>query len=148
MASASEPPCKSAFLSPEATERRVRRLTLVIAGFLAVGAGLGWGAAVGAGVAIGGGLAYLNFVWMRASLQSILAAAAASSADHPQRPSRLQMAKFFLRWMVIGVVIWLSIQVASALVVAIVCGLFALPLAVVVEALVHVWYGLNDELVT
>lgn len=55
---------------------------------------------------------------------------------------------FFLRWMVIGVVVWLSIQVASGLVVAIVCGLFALPLAVVVEALVQVWYGLNDEPVT
>lgn len=50
--------------------------------------------------------------------------------------------------MVIGVVVWLSIQVASGLVVAIVCGLFALPLAVVVEALVQVWYGLNDEPVT
>ncbi len=148
MPSASEPPCEPSYLSPEATERRVRRLTLVIAGFLVVGAGLGWGAAVGAGVAIGGGLAYLNFVWMRASLQSIVAAATAGETSISRRPSRLGMAKFFLRWMVIGVVIWLSMQVASGLVVAIVCGLFALPLAVVVEALVQVWYGLNDEPVT
>jgi hypothetical protein len=58
------------------------------------------------------------------------------------------MAKFFLRWIVIGVFIWLSAQVASGLVVAIVCGLFALPLAVVVEALVQLWYGLNGKLVT
>ena len=148
MAAASERPCDPSPLSPEATERRVRRLTLIITCGMAAGAGLVWEAGVGAGVAIGGGLAYLNFVWMRASLQSILAAAAASSADHPQRPSRLQMAKFFLRWVVIGAVILLSTQVASALVVAIVCGLFALPLAVVMEALVQVWYGLNDEPVT
>jgi len=147
MASASEPPDEPSYLSPEATERRVRHLTLIITCAMAVGAGLVWEAGVGAGVAVGGGLAYLNFVWMRASLQSIVATAA-GDASPARRPSRLQMAKFFLRWMVIGVVIWLSIQVASGLVVAIVCGLFALPLAVVVEALVQVWYGLNDEPVT
>ncbi|QUW00771.1 ATP synthase subunit I [Chloracidobacterium sp. MS 40/45] len=145
MAAASERPCDPSPLSPEATERRVRRLTLVITCGMAVGAGLVWEAGVGAGVAIGGGLAYLNFVWMRASLQSIVAAATAGDAGPSRRPSRFEMAKFFLRWIVIGAVIWLSIQVASVLVVAIVCGLFALPLAVVVEALVHVWYGLNDE---
>jgi hypothetical protein len=148
MASASEPPDEPSYLSPEATERRVRHLTLIITCAMAVGAGLVWEAGVGAGVAVGGGLAYLNFVWMRASLQSIVATAATGAAGPARRPSRLQMAKFFLRWMVIGVVVWLSIQVASGLVVAIVCGLFALPLAVVVEALVQVWYGLNDEPVT
>ncbi len=148
MVFASQPPCEPSYLSPEATERRVRRLTLVITCGMAVGAGLVWDGTVGAGVAIGGGLAYLNFVWMRASLQSIVAAATAGETGPFRRPSRLEMAKFFLRWMVIGVVIWLSIQVASVLVVAIVCGLFALPLAVVVEALVQVWHGLNGEPVT
>ncbi len=148
MAAASERPCDPSPLSPEATERRVRRMTLILTCGMAGGAGFVWEAGVGAGVAIGGGLAYLNFVWMRASLRSIVAAATAGEDGPSRRPSRFEMARFFLRWMVIGAVIWLSIQVASVLVVAIVCGLFALPLAVVVEALVHVWYGLNDEPVT
>lgn len=95
MASASEPPDEPSYLSPEATERRVRHLTLIITCAMAVGAGLVWEAGVGAGVAVGGGLAYLNFVWMRASLQSIVATAAAGDAGPARRPSRLQMAKFF-----------------------------------------------------
>jgi len=144
----SEQPCDLSPLSPEATERRVRLLTPVIACGMAVGAVLIWEVKVGVGVAIGGGLAYLNFIWMRASLQSIVAATAGKTDSSRQRPSRFQMAKFFLRWIVIGVFIWLSAQVASGLVVAIVCGLVALPLAVVVEALVQLWYGLNGKLVT
>ncbi|MGQ9896376.1 MAG: ATP synthase subunit I [Acidobacteriota bacterium] len=135
----------SSLLSPEATERRVRQLTFVIAGGAAVGASFIWGAEISTGIAVGGGLAYVNFVWMRASLQSIVTAVTAGEVESSRQPSRFQMAKFFLRWVVVGVVIWLSAQVASALAVAIVCGLFALPLAVVVEALVQVWYGLNDE---
>lgn len=148
MVAASAPPCDPSPLSPEATERRVRRLTLVIACGLAIGSSLIWEVRVGLGVAIGGGLAYLNLVWMRASLQAIVAASVAGQNGGRRRPSRVQMAKFFMRWVVIGTVVWLAVQVASGLVVAIVCGLFALPLAVVGEALVQVWYGWNGEPVT
>lgn len=91
----SEQPCDLSPLSPEATERRVRLLTPVIACGMAVGAVLIWEVKVGVGVAIGGGLAYLNFIWMRASLQSIVAATAGKTDSSRQRPSRFQMAKFF-----------------------------------------------------
>jgi hypothetical protein len=49
MAAASERPCDPSPLSPEATERRVRHLTLIITCAMAVGAGLVWEAGVGAG---------------------------------------------------------------------------------------------------
>ncbi|MFQ3580474.1 MAG: ATP synthase subunit I [Chloracidobacterium sp.] len=126
-------------VSPLATERRVRWLTCVIAAGLALAAGMWWRWGVGVGVALGGALAYLNFLWMQASLRSIVAATTSIGG----KPSRWQMGKFFLRWIVIGVVIWLSIQVAFVPPVAIVCGLFALPLAVIAEALVQVRYGLD-----
>ncbi|MCS7079745.1 MAG: ATP synthase subunit I [Chloracidobacterium sp.] len=124
-------------VSPPMIERRIQWVTLAVTAgaALAVGARSGW--SVGVGVALGGLLAHLNFLWMRASLRAIVAATTAGGG----KPSRFQMAKFFLRWVILGAVIWLAMQVASVAAVAIVCGLFALPLAVVVEACVQLWYG-------
>lgn len=117
-------------------------MTPVITAGMALYALIGWDWRAGGGVALGGALAYLNFVWMRASLRAIVAA---TTAGGDRRPSRMRMAKFFLRWVVVGAVVWLAVQVASVMAVAIVCGLFALPLAVVVEAFVQLWYGARRE---
>ncbi len=112
-------------------------MTLVIAAGMALAAWAGRDWAAGGGVAAGGALAYLNFMWMRASLRALVATTTAAGG----RPARLQMAKFFLRWVAIGAAIWLAAQLASTMAVAIVCGLFALPLAVAVEAFVQAWHG-------
>ncbi len=144
----SAPPPKAEFsdeqsvVSPPMIERRVRRVTCVVTvGAALVGTAVcGW--SVGGGVALGGGLSYLNFLWMRQSLYAMITATTAGGTG---RPSHLQMAKFFLRWVVIGALIWFVVQVASDMAVAVVCGLFALPLAVVAEAFVQVWHGERCE---
>lgn len=120
--------------SPAATRRRVWRNLVVLSVAATALAFVNWGTDVGFSAAIGCALGMLNYRWMHASLSNIIAV----SGGEP--PAKLQLAKFFLRWLVIAGVLFFASRVARLSVVAVVCGLFVLPLTVMVETFFQVAY--------
>jgi hypothetical protein len=130
--SAGEPETGEA--SPAATRRRVWRNLVVLSVAATALAFVNWGTDVGFSAAIGCALGMLNYRWMHASLSNIIAV----SGGEP--PAKLQLAKFFLRWLVIAGVLFFASRVARLSVVAVVCGLFVLPLTVMVETFFQVAY--------
>jgi hypothetical protein len=120
--------------SPAATERRLWRNLLLMSVLVTVGVFWRWGSDIAVSVSLGCALGILNYRWMHSSLRGIVAA----SGGEP--PSRFQLAKFFLRWLVVGGVLFFASRVAQLSVVAVVCGLFVLPLTVVVETFFQVAY--------
>lgn len=120
--------------SPAETRRRVGRNLVVLSVAATALAFVNWGSDIGLSAAIGCALGMLNYRWMQSSLSNLIAV----SGGEP--PAKLQLAKFFLRWLVIAGALFLASRVARLSVVAVVCGLFVLPLTVMVETLFQVAY--------
>jgi hypothetical protein len=121
-------------VGPTAVERRLRRSLPAVSAALIALAGVRGGGRLAVAVALGAALAHVNYFWLRASLKNLLATVKG-------RPSRAQMSKFFLRWIVIAGTLVFAAQVADLSAIAIVCGLFALPLAVLVEPFFQIYYA-------
>ena len=117
----------ASFTQPEAVERRVwRNIFVVIAlGVLAACVLAEWKFALG--LAIGGALALLNYKWLHSSLKDILSA---GSSKAP--PGTMMM--FAARWLVIAIVIYGASLTGFIKPIAMLVGLFAPAIAVVMEA--------------
>ena len=114
-----------------ASERRFHRNTyIVIALALIVGLiSAGWRMA--AGVALGGALSIFNTRWLRASTGAILGVAAASGSG---RVPQWTVAKFILRYFVIGLIAGVAYWVGYFNLVGIAIGLAAFVGAIMIEA--------------
>lgn len=115
------------FTDPAKVERRVWRnifvviaLGLVASTFLAE-----WRFTLGLG--LGGALAIFNYKWMHASLREVL-----ESGDRKAAPGAVM--KFVLRWFVIGVIAYMAYGTGYFDPIAILAGLFAPAIAVIIEA--------------
>ncbi|MBI3652911.1 MAG: ATP synthase subunit I [Acidobacteria bacterium] len=117
----------AAFTQPEAVERRVwRNIFVVIAlGLIAASSFAQWNFALG--LAIGGALALLNFKWLHSSVKDILSAGASTAP-----PGTTMM--FAARWLVVAIVIYGATLTGLVKPLAMLTGLFAPAIAVVIEA--------------
>jgi hypothetical protein len=76
---------------------------------------------------LGGALALLNYKWLHSSLRGVLA------AGYEKSPPGT-MIKFVVRWLVIAAVAWAANRTGYFDAVAIIAGLFAPAVAVMIEA--------------
>ncbi len=115
-------------------ERRIARLTLLIgvpaALILAGVVSIRWGA----GVLVGTLLAWLNFRWLQEALDSLVRLAKGQAGSQRSKVTVWSYLKMFLRYAVIGVVLytlwaWMHIPVVSML-----TGLCALGAATFIES--------------
>jgi hypothetical protein len=87
----------------------------------------------GLGILIGTALAFVNYYWLKSSLRKIFAAAASG-----ERP-RMLAGRYFLRYVILAVVV-AAIYIADLVpVVALILGLAAFGFAVVAEGLIRVF---------
>jgi hypothetical protein len=87
----------------------------------------------GLGILIGTALAFVNYYWLKSSLRRIFAAAASG-----ERP-RMLAGRYFLRYVILAVVV-AAIYIADLVpVVALILGLAAFGFAVVAEGLIRVF---------
>jgi ATP synthase I chain len=116
-----------AFTAPAAVERRVWRNiigVIIIAVLLsAILADLKFTL----GVALGGALALLNYKWLHSSLRAILAV----GGEKTPPGTRLKMV---VRWLVVAAIAWAAHETGQFDAVAILAGLLAPALAIIVEA--------------
>lgn len=115
------------FTNPEAVERRVWRniFMVVIVGLIAalICADLKFTL----GLALGGALALLNYKWLHVSLKDVLSAGTSKAP-----PGTMMM--FVVRWLVIAIVVYGASLTGYFEPVAMLAGLFAPALAVMMEA--------------
>ncbi|HMG34174.1 MAG TPA: ATP synthase subunit I [Blastocatellia bacterium] len=82
---------------------------------------------VALGLTFGGALSLLNYRWLRASLRDIFEAAADKTPPGTQ-------VKFIARWLIIAVAGWAAAKTGFVDAAAIIAGLFAPAIAILIEA--------------
>lgn len=115
-----------AVTAPEAVERRVLRNTVAVVAMATVAAALlaDWRFVLG--LVLGGGLALLNYKWLNSSLRAIVGAGNAKAPPGT-------MIKFVVRWLVIAALAWAANRTGYVDAVAILAGLFAPAVAILIE---------------
>jgi len=113
--------------APEAVERRVWRNIFAVVAIAVVIAAFTADLKFMLGLVLGGGLALLNYKWLHASLRAALAAGS-------QKAPPGTLIKFVVRWLVIAAVAWAANKTGYFDAVAILAGLFAPAVAVMIEA--------------
>jgi ATP synthase I subunit len=123
-----------------AAERRVEWLTAAIGLAGAAFALARWGWLTGGGVALGAALTWINFRWLKLGVTTLVNTSVAQSDQPRVRIPLLVYVKFFGRYALLLVVVYVILSRSVLPVAALVGGLFAAVAAVLVEV---VW-----ELVT
>jgi len=122
-----------------AAERRIARLTLLL-GLTA--AAVVWplvSAAAAAGVAVGAALAWVNALWMREALDSLVSASvaqheAAGRGRAPRFPLRIG-AKLVGRYALLAAVVYVIVKFFAVPVLSVLAGLLALGAATMAEGI-------------
>jgi len=113
-----------------------RRLLIEMAALIAVGSVAGFvfgGLRFGFGVLFGGALAFLNYYWLKRSTAAIFEKAASGAS------AALVSLRFILRYVAVGLVI-LAVYFSGAMpAVAVIAGLSAFAIAVVVDGLISIF---------
>jgi hypothetical protein len=91
--------------------------------------------AFGLGVLIGTALAFVNYYWLKSSLRKIF-----SAAESGERP-RMLAGKYFLRYIVLAVVVAMIYLTGLVPIVALILGLAGFGFAVVIEGLIRMFQG-------
>ena len=115
------------FAAPEAVERRVWRNIFAVVAIAVVIAALTADLNFMLGLVLGGALALLNYKWLHSSLRAVL-----DTGNEKAPPGT--MIKFVVRWLVIAAVAWAANKTGYFDPVAILAGLFAPAVAVMIEA--------------
>ncbi|HYP30100.1 MAG TPA: ATP synthase subunit I [Blastocatellia bacterium] len=115
------------FTDPEAVERRVWRNIFAVIALAIVAAAIFADLRFMLGLAVGGALALLNYKWLHASLRDILAI----GGDKAPPGTSMQ---FILRWVIIGAVVYAASLTGHVDEIAMLSGLLAPAVAVMIEA--------------
>jgi hypothetical protein len=116
----------------EATLRRIEWLTLALGGLGAAGAAWRWGWRGGAGLAAGAALSWVNFRWLKASVQAFGRAATAQAGSPEVRVPKGAYLKFFGRFALLLAMVYVILTRSWLPVIPVLAGLFAAAAAVVV----------------
>jgi ATP synthase I chain len=114
-----------------ATLRRIEWLTLVIGGVGAAGAAWRWGWRGSAGLAIGAVLSWVNFRWLKGSVQAFGRAATAQAGSQAVRVPVVAYIKFFGRFALLLGILYVILTRSWLPGIPVLAGMFAAPAAVI-----------------
>jgi len=116
-----------------AAEHRIEWMTLAFGLAGAVFVLLRWGWRPAAGVALGAALAWLNFRWLKQGVSALVKVSTAqANAEHARVPVSIYV-KFFGRFALLLVVVYVILSRSWMPVAAVLGGLFAVVAAVMIE---------------
>jgi hypothetical protein len=124
-----------------AAERRIEWLTIALGFAGSVFAAIGWGWGAGAGVALGAALTWLNFRWLKQGVGALVAVSIAQAGSEQARVPLLVYVKFFGRFALLLVVLYVILSRTILPVAAVLAGLFALVAAVMIELIFELTRG-------
>jgi hypothetical protein len=116
-----------------AAEHRIEWMTLAFGLAGAAFTLLRWGGRPGAGVALGAALAWLNFRWLKQGVTAFVKVSTAQANSARVRVPVSVYAKFFGRFALLLVVVYVILSRSWLPVAAVVGGLFAVVVAVMIE---------------
>jgi hypothetical protein len=116
-------------------------MTLVLGGAGAAFAAVRWGWRPGAGVALGAALTWLNFRWLKQGVGALVSISTSQAGSDQPRVSRSVYLKFFGRFALLLLVVYVILSRSLLPVAAVLCGLFALVAAVMIELLFELARG-------
>ena len=114
-------------------ERRIEWLTLGLGATAALGAALGYGWRAALGLALGAALAWLNYRWLKQGVDVLARLAAAQAEASRVRVPRRVYVKFFGRFALLILVLYVILSHSWFPAAAVLAGLFALAAAVLAE---------------
>jgi hypothetical protein len=124
-----------------AAERRIEWLTLVLGAAGAVFAALRWDWRAGAGVALGALLTWLNFRWLKQGVGALVTVSTVQAGSEHARVPRSVYLKFFGRFALLLLVVYVILSRSLLPVAAVLGGLFAVVAAVMLELLFELVRG-------
>jgi hypothetical protein len=116
-----------------AAEHRIEWMTLAFGLAGAVFVLLRWGWRPAAGVALGAALAWLNFRWLKQGVTALVKVSTAQANSEHARVPRGVYAKFFGRFALLLVVVYVILSRSWLPAAAVLGGLFAVVAAVMIE---------------
>ncbi len=120
-------------------ERRIAWLTLLLGGVAAVGVAVSVSRRAGVGVLVGTLLAWVNLRWLQQALDALVHLAAAQAGNPHPRVSIWVYIKFFARYVLIGLVLYVMVSRFGIPLLSLFGGLFALGAATMAESIYEVF---------
>ncbi|HKP69384.1 MAG TPA: ATP synthase subunit I [Pyrinomonadaceae bacterium] len=125
-----EPPVLT---GPEPSNQRIL-VTMAVLGVAGGIAGMAFGSfRFGFGIWIGAALGFANYFWLKSSLRKIF-----SAAESGERP-RMLAGKYFLRYIVLGLVVAVIYAAGLLPIAAVILGLMTFAFAVVIEGIMRMF---------
>jgi len=116
-----------------AAEQRIEWMTVALGLAGAAFVFLRWGWRPGAGVALGAALAWLNFRWLKQGVTALVKLSTAQANSEHARVPLVVYAKFFGRFALLLLVVYVILSRSWLPVAAVLGGLFAVVAAVMIE---------------
>ena len=121
--------------------RRIERLTLIFGMIAALAVAFAKSPRAGIGIGIGSLLAWLNYHWLDQALASLATVAAAQEGSpHARVPAAIYW-KFVGRYVLIGLVVYVSVHYFNVPILSVLIGLLALGAGAMAEGLYQVFTG-------
>ena len=121
--------------------RRIERLTLIFGVIAALAVAFAKSPRAGIGIGIGSLLAWLNYHWLDQALGSLVTVAAAQEGSPNARVPAVVYWKFAGRYVLIGLVVYVSVHYFDVPILAVLIGLLALGAGAMAESLYQVFTG-------
>ena len=127
-----------------AAEKRVEYLTLAAGLAAALFSAWRWTWAHALGVLLGAVLSWLNYRWMKQGVDMMARLGAAQAEAEKIRVPRRVYVKFFARYALIAIALYVIFTRSLLPAAAVLCGLFAMVAAVILEILYELVRGLVE----
>jgi hypothetical protein len=124
-----------------AAERRIEWLTLVLGLSAAAFAAARWGWLWGAGVLCGAALTWINFHWLKQGVDTLVAVSTALEGPEQARVPKRVYVKFFSRFALLLIVVYVILSRSWLPVAAVLAGLFVVVGAVLAELIFELSRG-------
>jgi hypothetical protein len=121
--------------------RRIERLTLIFGVIAALAVAFAKSPRAGIGIGIGSLLAWLNYHWLDQALGSLVTVAAAQEGSPNARVPAVVYWKFAGRYVLIGLVVYVSVHYFDVPILAVLIGLLALGAGAMAESLYQFFTG-------
>ncbi len=125
-------------------ERRIEWLTLVLGLSAAAIAAALWGWTWGGGVLCGAGLTWINFHWLKQGVDTLVAVSTAQEGAEHTRVQKRVYVKFFCRFALLLIVVYVILSRSWLPVAAVLAGLFVVVGAVLAELIFELARGVRE----
>ena len=127
-------------MAHDISEKRLSILTTIVLILLVVGSLAFEDWRVTTGVCLGGALSFLNLIWLKKSVASLLQKAVGDT-----QPPRIHSALYVLRYIIIAIIITFAVMLDVVSVAATLVGLLSFAFAILIESFIQIYFLIIDR---